>query len=62
MEMTNLLYELNLKAGLVSMVSLLGWLYIGDEEISLNEMMITEGYAWAYDGGTKQRTSMNSVK
>ena len=34
---------------------LLGWLYVGDSELSLNEMMITEGYAWAYDGGTKQK-------
>ena len=34
---------------------LLGWLYIGDGELSLNEQMITEGYAWAYDGGTKQK-------
>ena len=33
---------------------LLGWLYIGDGELSLNEQMIEEGYAWAYDGGTKQ--------
>ena len=34
---------------------LLGWLYIGDSDVSLNEQMITEGYAWAYDGGTKQK-------
>jgi len=34
---------------------LLGWLYVGDENVSLNEQMITEGYAWAYDGGTKQK-------
>ena len=34
---------------------LLGWLYIGDGDLSLNEQMITEGYAWAYDGGTKQK-------
>ena len=34
---------------------LLGWLYIGDSVLSLNEQMITEGYAWAYDGGTKQK-------
>ena len=34
---------------------LLGWLYIGDAELSLNEQMIAEGYAWAYDGGTKQK-------
>ena len=34
---------------------LLGWLYIGDQELSHNEIMITEGYAWPYDGGTKQK-------
>ena len=34
---------------------LLGWLYIGDGDRSLNEQMIEEGYAWAYDGGTKQK-------
>ena len=34
---------------------LLGWLYIGDAEQSLNELMIQEGYAWEYDGGTKQK-------
>ena len=33
----------------------LGWLYINEDVISLNEQMITEGYAWAYDGGTKQK-------
>ena len=32
---------------------LLGWLYIGDGNVSLNEQMIEEGYAHAYDGGTK---------
>jgi micrococcal nuclease len=32
---------------------LLGWLYIGDGDVSLNEAMITEGYAWSYSGGTK---------
>ena len=34
---------------------LLGWLYIGDSDVSLNEQMITEGYAWEYDGGTKKK-------
>ena len=34
---------------------LLGWLYINEDTVSLNEQMITEGYAWAYDGGTKQK-------
>ena len=32
---------------------LLGWLNIGDSNISLNELMIEQGYAHAYDGGTK---------
>ena len=32
---------------------LLGWCYIGDSTVSLNEQMIEEGYANAYDGGTK---------
>ena len=44
-----------LKGGVGKYGRLLGWLYVGDEEISLNEMMITEGYAWAYDGGTIQK-------
>ena len=34
---------------------LLGWLYVGEDLISLNELMIDEGYAWEYDGGTKQK-------
>ena len=34
---------------------LLGWLYVGDEGRSLNEQMVEEGYAWVYDGGTKQK-------
>ena len=34
---------------------LLGWLYINEDAVSLNEQMIEEGYAWAYDGGTEQK-------
>lgn len=34
---------------------LLGWLYIGDNTISINEQMIAAGYAWDYDGGTKNK-------
>ena len=34
---------------------LLGWLYINEENVSLNELMIDEGFAWEYDGGTKQK-------
>ena len=44
-----------LKGGVGKYGRLLGWLYIGDAELSLNELMINEGYAWAYDGGTKQK-------
>ena len=33
----------------------LGWLYIDDSQISLNEQMIEEGFAWKYEGGTKQK-------
>ena len=35
---------------------LLGWLYTSEDSISsLNEQMIEEGYAWAYDGGKKEK-------
>jgi micrococcal nuclease len=44
-----------LKGGVGKYGRLLGWLYVGDSTLSLNEQMITEGYAWAYDGGTKQK-------
>ena len=44
-----------LEGGVGKYGRLLGWLYINEEEVSLNEQMITEGYAWAYDGGTKQK-------
>ena len=50
-----LLIRTELKGGVGKYGRLLGWLYIGDAAISLNEQMIEEGYAWAYDGGTKQK-------
>ena len=34
---------------------LLGWLYVGDSAVSLNQQMIQEGYAWEYAGGTKNK-------
>ena len=34
---------------------ILGWLFINDDDTSLNEKMISEGYAWEYDGGTKKK-------
>ena len=50
-----LLIRTELKGGVGKYGRLLGWLYIGDATISLNELMIEEGYAWEYDGGTKQK-------
>ena len=51
--------ELSIRTELVGGVGkygrLLGWLYVGEDTVSLNELMITEGYAWEYDGGTKQK-------
>ena len=44
-----------LKGGVGKYGRLLGWLYVGDVDVSLNEQMITEGYAWEYDGGTKNK-------
>ena len=34
---------------------IIGHLYINGEETSLNNQMISEGYAWNYDGGTKKK-------
>ena len=50
-----LIIRTELKGGVGKYGRLLGWLYIGDAELSLNELMINEGYAWEYDGGTKQK-------
>ena len=33
---------------------MLGWIYADDNELSLNEQMVVDGYAWGYDGGTKR--------
>jgi len=51
----NLTIRTELVGGVGKYGRLLGWLYVGDEDESLNEQMIAEGYAWAYDGGTKQK-------
>ena len=51
----DLIIRTELVGGVGKYGRLLGWLYIGDAEVSLNEVMIDEGYAWAYDGGTKQK-------
>ena len=48
-----LIIRTELKGGVGKYGRLLGWLYINEDTVSLNEQMITEGYAHAYDGGTK---------
>ena len=50
-----LIIRTELKGGGGKYGRLLGWLYIGDENVSINEQMIDEGYAWSYDGGTKKK-------
>ena len=44
-----------LQGGVGKYGRLLGWLYVGDDNVSLNEQMIEQGYAWEYDGGTKKK-------
>mgnify|MGYP005726939809 FL=1 len=51
----DLVIRTELDGGVGKYGRLLGWLYVGDSNLSLNEQMITEGYAWSYDGGTKQK-------
>ena len=51
----DLVIRTELEGGVGKYGRLLGWLYIGDGNLSLNEEMITQGYAWPYDGGTKQK-------
>ena len=48
-----LIIRTELHGGVGKYGRLLGWLYVGDEQVSLNEQMITQGSAHAYDGGTK---------
>ena len=51
----DLIIRTELVGGVGKYGRLLGWLYIGDERVSINEEMIGEGYAWPYDGGKKQK-------
>jgi len=34
----------------------LGWLHLDGANTSFNETMIATGYAWPYDGGTKEKS------
>ena len=51
----DLIIRTELVGGVGKYGRLLGWLYIGDGNVSINEEMIGEGYAWPYDGGKKQK-------
>ena len=35
---------------------MLGWLRCNDKDMDINQTMIDEGYAWAYDGGKKEKS------
>ena len=49
----DLVIRTELDGGVGKYGRLLGWLYVGESDVSLNELMIAEGYAHEYDGGTK---------
>ena len=38
---------------------MLGWIYIGSQNV--NKEMVQRGYAWEYDGGTKEK-DLNVLK
>ena len=40
---------------------ILGWVYVDGNTISLNDMMINDGYAWGYLGDTKVK-DFNALK
>lgn len=33
----------------------IGWLHLDHEEVSFNQTLVASGYAWEYDGGTKEK-------
>ena len=50
----DLIIRTELVGGMGKYGRLLGWLYIGDSDLSLNEQMITEGWAWIVTGKQAQ--------
>ena len=34
---------------------MLGWLWADNDMTSLNHQLVNDGYAWAYDGGSKEK-------
>jgi len=63
----DLVIKTELEGGMGKYGRLLGWLYIGypkcnadcncecHQQKSINELIVEEGYAWEYDGGTKTK-------
>jgi micrococcal nuclease len=51
----NIIIRTQLPASTEKYGRILGKLYINNEETSLNEQMIAEGYAWEYQGGSKEK-------
>ena len=63
----DLVIKTELEGGMGKYGRLLGWLYIGypkchddcncecHHQKSINELIVEEGYAWEYDGGTKTK-------
>jgi micrococcal nuclease len=49
----NIIIRTQLPASTEKYGRILGKLYINNEETSLNEQMVDEGYAWEYQGGSK---------
>jgi micrococcal nuclease len=41
---------------------ILGWLYVNGETVSVNDMMINDGYAWGYMGDAKVKDFEALVK
>ena len=52
---SELIIKTAVEGSMVKYGRVLGWLFVGDEDVSLNEQMINEGFAWKYDGGTKEK-------
>ena len=61
---SDLIIRTELEGGFGKYGRLLGWLYVGDANVSLNEQMIEDGYAYdvnSFDGGTF-RTFIEDVR
>ena len=55
----DLVIRTELDGGVGKYGRLLGWLYIGDDLVSLNEQMIEEGYAWSLTAEPRKKIFKN---